>query len=72
MTTTESISTQNTTDRPYWTPSEMIESGQWPFGRANLYKALREGSIPSIRFGKKFVIPKSAFMKRLAEAGGAA
>jgi excisionase family DNA binding protein len=40
-------------------------------GRTNTYAALRNGKIPSIRIGKKFVIPRSAIKKWLEGAGTA-
>jgi excisionase family DNA binding protein len=34
-------------------------------GRSVTYKCLREGTIPSIRLGKKFIIPRSAIAEWL-------
>jgi len=38
--------------------------------RAGTYKALREGTIPAIRLGKRFVIPRAAIQEWLRTAGG--
>lgn len=37
-------------------------------GRQAVYRGLREGTIPSIRVGKRFIIPKSAIQEWLANA----
>lgn len=38
-------------------------------GRANCYECVRQGSIPSLRFGRRIVIPRAALMRKLAELG---
>lgn len=38
-------------------------------GRAAAYSALRAGRIPSIRIGKRFVIPREAVRRWLENAG---
>ncbi len=38
-------------------------------GRANCYQCIKQGSIPSLRFGHRIVIPKAALMKMLTEGG---
>lgn len=38
--------------------------------RAKAYAELRSGNIPSIRMGKRFVIPRSAISEWLRTAGG--
>lgn len=40
-------------------------------GRQAVYEGLRNGTIPSIRLGKRFVIPKSAIEAWLKTAGQA-
>ena len=37
--------------------------------RATVYKGLRAGTIPSIRLGKRYIIPRAAIQKWL-ESGG--
>jgi len=54
----------------WWTPEEMIRIGAYPFGRTNLYRSLKNGTIPSVRVGKKYVIPISAFNAWLDSCGG--
>lgn len=38
-------------------------------GRQAVYKGLRNGTIPSIRLGKRFVIPRTAIEEWLKTAG---
>lgn len=56
-------------NRKWWTPEEMITEGVYPFGRTNLYKSLRNGTIPSLKMGKKYVVPKGAFEAWLESCG---
>jgi len=37
--------------------------------RAGTYKGLRDGTIPSIRLGKRFIIPRAAIQEWLRTAG---
>ena len=37
--------------------------------RATAYSLAAQGIIPTIRFGKRLVVPKAALLKLLAEAG---
>lgn len=37
--------------------------------RAKTYEALRKGQIPSIRVGKRFIIPRAAVRRWLDECG---
>jgi len=37
--------------------------------RASVYAALRSGAIPSIRLGKRFVLPRAAIAEWLKNAG---
>jgi excisionase family DNA binding protein len=43
----------------YLTVSEFLATGV-PLGRGALYTLLRKNGIPSIRLGKKFLIPEDA------------
>jgi excisionase family DNA binding protein len=38
-------------------------------GRTAVYKGLRDGTIPAIKLGKRFVLPRAAIMKWLESAG---
>ncbi len=38
--------------------------------RASAYSGLREGTIPSIRLSKRFIIPRAAISEWLKTAGG--
>ena len=38
--------------------------------RQSTYSALRSGEIPSIRLGKRFILPKAAIQEWLRSAGG--
>ncbi len=37
-------------------------------GRATCYEQIRLGVIPSVRIGKRIIIPRAALMKKLDEA----
>ncbi len=39
--------------------------------RATAYQAVTEGRIPSIRFGRKVVVPRAAIDRIVAQAGAA-
>jgi len=39
-------------------------------GRLTVYSALRNGTIPSIRVGKRYVLPRAAIQEWLRSAGG--
>jgi excisionase family DNA binding protein len=39
-------------------------------GRQAVYAGLRSGTIPSIRMGKRFILPKSAIQEWLKNARG--
>ena len=49
------------------TPGEIAK--YLKMGRSACYEALRRGDIPSIRIGHRFLIPKIAIDRMLAEAG---
>ena len=38
-------------------------------GRATVYEQIRLGNIPSIRMGRRILIPRAALMRRLEQAG---
>ncbi len=38
-------------------------------GRLTVYAALRNGTIPSIRVGKRYVLPRAAIKRWLEDAG---
>jgi len=39
-------------------------------GRGTVYEQLRCGAIPSIRLGRKILVPRAALLKMLQNAGG--
>ena len=39
-------------------------------GRATCYEQIRQGAIPSIRIGRRIIVPKAALMRKLEEAIG--
>jgi excisionase family DNA binding protein len=49
------------------TPRESVKLTR--FGLSHTYDMLRSGSMPSIRVGKRFFIPRSALLKWLENAG---
>jgi excisionase family DNA binding protein len=38
-------------------------------GRATIYHAIRRGELPSVRLGKRILIPRSAFAAWLSSCG---
>ena len=52
------------------TPDELYASGLIPIGRSGIYRGLRDGSIPSIKVGKKFIIPIAAIEAWMKTAVG--
>ena len=38
-------------------------------GRSAVYEAIRRGDIPTIRIGRRWLIPKAALNRMLSEAG---
>lgn len=55
------------TTKAFYTPEELRDV--LPLGRSQIYKMLADGHIPSLRLGKKFVIPRAAFDAWLASCG---
>ena len=39
-------------------------------GRATCYEQIRQGVIPSIRIGRRIIVPRAALMHKLEEAMG--
>ena len=39
-------------------------------GRGTVYEQIRCGAIPSIRMGRKILVPRAALLKMLENAGG--
>jgi len=52
-------------DRLTYTVEEVAK--ELGIGRALAYEQVREGTIPSIRMGRRIVIPAAAFERRLSE-----
>lgn len=38
----------------------LIDREDWPLGRSATYEAIRRGDIPSVRIGRKILIPVAA------------
>lgn len=57
------------TECRYWTPEKALEECALPIRRTLFYQLLRQGVIPSLRLGKKYIIPKAAFEKWLENCG---
>ena len=62
---------ENSSTNPKRAPYESVDelAAELGLNRAGTYKGLRDGTIPSIRLGKRFVIPKAAISKWLESAG---
>ena len=41
-------------------------------GRSAVYEAIRRGDIPTIRIGRRWLIPKAALIRMLSDAGAEA
>jgi excisionase family DNA binding protein len=54
-------------NRETYTPDQLAEL--LGVGRTAIYKGLRDGTIPSIRFGKRFIIPKAGIAEWLKKTG---
>lgn len=52
----------------YYLPEELV--ALLPIGRTTIFRELKAGHIPSIRLGKKIIIPREAFDRWLKSAGG--
>lgn len=55
-----------TTQMTEWLPArEFLARYQGIIGRTAFYEGVRSGDIPSIRVGKKILVPSDAFDQRL-------
>jgi len=61
------VKTKGSTRATYLSVDALAE--ELGIGRQTAYAGLRDGSIPSIRIGKRFVVPKSAIAEWLKSAG---
>jgi excisionase family DNA binding protein len=52
--------------RQWLTVNEFLEAFKGQVGRSSLYEHLRDGSLPSVRIGRKILIPADA-LDRLLE-----
>lgn len=50
------------------TPRDIAKECGW--GVTNTYRMLAEGTIPSIRVGNRYFVPRAAFERWLASCGG--
>lgn len=57
-------------DRRYYTVQEVAK--MLPIGKTRIYQLLAEGAIPSIRLGRKFIVPMKRFDEWLDSGGRAA
>lgn len=53
------------------TPTEARMEFFPAMSRGSFYEALRRGQIPSLRVGRRFLIPRSAVERFLADCGSA-
>jgi excisionase family DNA binding protein len=48
------------TDTPLpYTPGELIEKFRGRISRDNIYSAIRDGTIPSVRLGRRILLPRA-------------
>jgi excisionase family DNA binding protein len=53
------------------TPDELLALEGWPLGRSSTYDALKRGDIPSVRIGRRILIPRAALDRLLSgDSGG--
>lgn len=62
--------TQNQNDSLVLTAKET--SKLLRISKTTVYDLIRQGVIPSIRFGKKILVPRAALMRKLEEVNGKA
>lgn len=58
---------ENATDALVITPIETAKLLR--IGRGTVYEQIRCGAIPSVRMGRKILVPKAALMKMLGLSG---
>ena len=56
-------------DKQWYTVDEFLEAHKGRFGRSTLYEALRDKTIPSVRIGRRILIPGDALEKMLTGSG---
>jgi excisionase family DNA binding protein len=52
------------------TPDQLLAWKEWPIGRSATYEALRRGEIPSVRIGRRILIPRAALEDMLQPKAG--
>lgn len=55
----------NENESPVWTVAELIESRVLPMGRTQIYAAIKQGDIPTVRLGKTKLIPKKQLLDKI-------
>jgi excisionase family DNA binding protein len=67
----DAMKTENQTARVGATYNSVDElAAELGVSRATAYTGLREGTIPGIRLGNRFIIPRAAVSQWLRSAGG--
>ena len=63
-----SLTSQKRTDRPVYSSVDEL-ARELGISRQAAYRELNNGSIPSIRMGRRFIIPRTAIQEWLRAAG---
>ena len=48
-------------EKKFYTPSDVAE--RLPISKLSVYKAIQRGEIPSVKIGRKIIIPAKAFKR---------
>lgn len=51
---------------PTLTPEELLATEGWRLGRSATYDAIKRGEIPSVRIGRRILIPREALERLLS------
>ncbi len=66
---TNKISQDATIRNPVYNSVDEL-AAELQLSRSIVYRGLRDGTIPSLRVGKRFILPKAAISEWLRNAGG--
>lgn len=51
---------------PTLTPEQLLATEGWPLGRSATYEAIKRGEIPSVRIGRRILVPREALERLLS------
>ncbi len=44
---------------------QLVSMPEWPLGRSATYDAIRRGDVPSVRIGRRILVPRAALERLL-------